>query len=351
MTRRHLTTALLCGAVVVVSGGCSDDPEPQGPASYRVVYRVDDTATATARVTTVVVDRAGPYVGRVRTLEGAPPGRKELGGTAWDGERQYVLGDRSASSVTDVAPGFTGADSNLDVSLASAFAHHLVRRGGTSTVAGRPCEVWQSKDPLDAGTWTLPTEDDHVASCVDEQGLLLSEAWTLDGRLVRTRTAVSVGAGPTLSGTALLGGKPRAGLPTAAGLEEVRRVDAPTLVEALGIPLPEPPIGFTLDRSAAVLQRELGGQPSVEGGVLTYVSTDGQRLVELRLERGLGGRTLTLPTDGVPVSLRDGRTARVEPGLVGIRASFLGGHGLLATVTADLREEALLIWAATLQLP
>jgi hypothetical protein len=299
-------------------------------------------------VTTVVIDRDGHYRGRIRTLQGPPPGGADLGGTAWDGDRQYLLTGGRATGVQDVAPGLIGADSNLDVSLASALAHHVVRRGASSTVAGLPCDLWESKDPLDASSWALPTDTDHTTSCVTADGLLLSESWTLDGRLVRTRTAVSVGPGPSLAGAALLGGRSPGPLPTTPALEEVRRVDATTLTDALGIPLPPPPIGFTLDRTAAVLQRELAGQPSVEGGVFTYVA--GERVVELRLERGLGGRTLGLPPDGIAVTLRDGRPARLTPGLLGLGVTFTAGHGLLVTVTADLREEALLLWVATLQL-
>jgi hypothetical protein len=339
--------ALLC-AVALSSGGCSSGKAEPEPTSRRVIYRVEDTAGATPAVTTVVIDRDGHYRGRVRTLQGAPPGGADLGGTAWDGERQYVLSGGRPTGVQDVAPGLTGADSNLDVSLASALAHDLVRRGATSTVADLPCDLWESKDPLDASSWALPTDTDHTTSCVSADGLLLSESWTLDGHLVRTRTAVYVGRGPSLAGTALLGGRSPGPLPTSPALEEVRRVDAAALAGSLGVPLPPPPIGFTLDRAASVLQRELAGQPSVEGGVFTYVA--GERVVELRLERGLGGRTLGLPPDGVAVSLRDGRAARLTPGLLGLGVTFTGGHGLLATATADLREEALLLWVTTLQL-
>lgn len=348
-TPRALTTALLCSAVVV--SGCSDPGDRSQPGttlSHQVVYRVDDTSTANTRVTTQVVQRGGHYRARLRTLEGPPPGSGDLGGVAWDGARQYLLkADGSASSVQAIAPGFTGADSNLDVALAAALTHDRVRRAGTDTVAGLSCTTWLSKEPLDTSTWALPTAADRTESCVSADGLLLRDRWTLAGRLVRTRTAVTVGDGPTLDGAALLGGATPGPLPTTQPLEQVRVLDADQLVEALGIPLPSPPAGFRLDRAAAVLQADQVSPAGVEGGVLTFVSRD--RLLVLRLERGLTTR-LSVPDRGVPVRLGTG-TGRLDFGLLGVKAVRLGGHGLLATVTGDLPEAELLAWAAALQLP
>jgi len=348
--RRTLATALLCSAVASSLAGCSDDEAPPAPGtpSVQVVYRVDDTSTDSTRVTTQVFQRAGHYRARLRTLEGAPPGGKDLGGVAWDGRRQYLLkADGTAESVQDVAPGFTGADSNLDVALASAVGRGLVRRGGTDTVVGTACTLWLSKEPLDTSTWALPTAQDSTRSCVSADGRLLRDEWTLAGRLVRTRTAVSVGDGPSLDGDRLLGGESPGPLPTTAPLEQVRDVAADQLVQALGIALPTPPPGFALDRSAAVLQQDGVTPTAVEGGVLTF--TAGDRLVVLRLERGLGQR-LSPPSTGVPVRV-GARTGRLDPGLLGLRLAFAAGQGLVVTVTADLPERDLLAWAASLRLP
>lgn len=350
-TCRRLTTALLCSAVVALLPGCSEEsPEPDpGTPSTQVVYRVDDTSQDVTRVTTQVVQRGGHYRARLRTLEGPPPGTKDLGGVAWDGRRQYLLRpDGTAESVQDTAPGFTGADSNLDVSLASAAAHGLVRRVGSETVAGTPCTTWLSREPLDTSTWSLPTRADTTTTCVSADGRMLRDAWTLGGRLVRTRTAVSLGDGPSLDGDRLLGDRSPGPLPSTPPLEQVKDAAADVLVKALGIPLPTPPPGFVLDRTAAVLQADQVSSAAVEGGVLTFVS--GDRLVVLRLERGLS-RPLTVPTTGVLVRLRDGRAARIDPGLLGLRAGFAGGHGLIASVTADLPEADLLAWAVTVALP
>jgi len=346
---RTLATALL-GSAVALSSACSD-PEPQrdpGRPSQQVVYRVDDTSTDTIRVTTQVHQRDGHYRARLTTLEGAPPGGKSLGGVAWDSRRQYLIrADGAAESVQDVAPGFTGADSNLDVALASAVTHGLVRRAGSDEVAGTACALWLSKEPLDTSTWALPTAIDTTRSCVSADGRLLRDEWTLGGRLVRTRTAVSVGDGPSLEGDRLLGGQSPGPLPTTAPLEQTKEVAAEQLVQALGIPLPQPPTGFRLDRSTAVLQQDRVSPTAVEGGVLTF--TSGDALVVLRLERGLGQR-LTVRSVGVPVAL-GGRKGWLDPGLLGLRLSFAGGQGLVVTVTADLPEAELLAWAGSFRLP
>jgi hypothetical protein len=80
--------------------------------------------------------------------------------------------------------------------------------------------------------------------------------------------------------------------------------------------------------------------------VLTW--TDGRRLAVLRLERGLG-RRLVPPSTGVVVRLDATRTARLAATSAGLRLTF-GAGSFVVTVTADLPEDALLAWAASLPL-
>jgi hypothetical protein len=311
------------------------------------VYRVEDSAQQPVRVTTVVVDNAPPYRGRTRTLAGPPPGTTDLGGSAADEGHQYLLDpDGGARTVAAVAPGFAPTASGLAVALPAAVRHGLVRSVGTATVAGRSCTEWLSRDPLDSGPFAAASAADRTTSCVDPDGLLLSDAWTLHGTLVRTRTAVSVGRGPSLAGSGLLGGRTPAPAPTTAAGEQVKVVDRDVLLRALAVPEPVAPQGLTADLDAAVLQLDQDGTPGVEGGVLTW--TDGRRLAVLRLERGLG-RRLTPPSTGVAVRLDAARTARLAATSVGLRLTF-GQGSFVVTVTADLPEADLLGWAAALSL-
>ncbi|HUR14493.1 MAG TPA: hypothetical protein VM097_08365 [Mycobacteriales bacterium] len=337
---------LLLAAGTALAACSSSDDSPPAASSVRVVYRVEDRAQEPVRVTTVIVEDAPPYRGRSRTLAGQPPGTTDLGGTAWDEARVYLLTPGGARVVQAVPPGFSGTARGLDVSLASALRHGLVRSTGTRQVAGRSCTEWVSKDPLDSAAFGPASATDRTTSCVDADGLLLAESWTLHGRLARTRTAISVGRGADLSGTALLSGREPVPAPTSGPGERVQVVSRAVLLKALAVAEPPAPQGFSPDREAAVIQLDPDGRIAVEGGVLTWVN--GQRLLVLRLERGLV-RPLTPPTRGVVVPLDGARSARLTATSVGLRLSF-GQGSFVVTVTADLPEDALLAWAGSLEL-
>lgn len=336
---------LLMAAGAALAACSSSSPAPKGPASLRVVYRVEDRTSQPVRVTTVVVDDAPPYRGRSRTLEGPPPGTTDLGGTAADEGHAYLLdADGRVRTVAAVAPGFSATGSGLAVALPAAQRHGLVRSTGSATVAGHSCTEWLSRDPLDSGPFAAASATDRTTSCVDADGLLLRDAWTLHGQVVRTRTAVSVGRGPSLAGSALLSGRTPAPAPSAGPGEQVKVVPRTVLLQALAVPEPLAPQGLSPDRDAAVLQLDPDGRPGVEGGVLTW--TDGRRLAVLRLERGLT-HEIAPPSTGVLVHLDTSRTARLTATSVGLRVTF-GQGSFVVTVTADLPEDEFLPWAAAL---
>lgn len=344
---RTARAVLLVTAGTALAACSSSSTPPPGPASVRVVYRVEDSAQQPVRVTTVVVEDAPPYRGRTRTLDGPPPGGTDLGGAAYDETHQYLLGaNGSVRTARDVAAGFAGTAHHLDVALASAERHRLVRRLGTATVAGRACTTWLSRDPLDSGPFAAATAADSTRSCVAADGLLLRDTWTLHGRLVRTRTAVSVGRGPSLAGSGLLSGHTPAPAPSSGPVEQVKVVTRQVLLTALAVPEPPAPQGLSPDRQAAVIELDPDGQVGAEGGVLTW--TDGTRLLVLDLRRGLTHR-LVPPTDGVPVRLDGTRSARLTPTSYGLHLTF-GAGAFVVTVSTDLPEDALLAWAASLQL-
>lgn len=345
MLRRAALT--LCGLALLGAAGCSgSSPAHQTAPGWRVVYRVDDTAGPTPRVTTQVVEVLPPYAARSITLEGAPPGGTSLGGAAWTRGHQYLVdADGTTHEVATVAPGFAGPDSHLDVALASALAHGLVRRGGTATVAGRSCTEWFSRMPLDAADVALPAGGDTTTSCVDDQGRMLRDSWSLSGKVVRTRTAVSVGAahGDPLAG-ASASPAPADQLPVL-----VKPVDVPALATALGIAVPRGPAGLRADGATALLERDLAdgsSRPLREGG--SFVWRDDRRMVTLQVQRGLVDRE-PAPTTGVLVRLSDGLPARLTPVVNGLQVKLLTASGLGVTVLGDLPERDLLAWLGTVR--
>ena len=334
--------------LVLVLAGCSGESAPQKDTpSEQIVYRVEDLTQGSKRVTTQVVAVADPQRARSVLLEGEPPGGTSLGGIAFDAGAQYLLrSDGSSVEVQTIAPTFAGPAQHLDVGLTTAIRHGQATAGATSSVAGRECTTYVSKEPLDQGLISPAVGGDTTTSCVSSEGLILSEQWSLAGSVVRRRTAVTVGEGPDLSGNGLFGGTPPTPGASSQPPEQVKPVDLATLATALGIPSPGAPLGLPLTAQVAVIQTDPGGGIAVEGGVLSWGS--GDRLVILRIERGLAA-PITVGTVGAAVEAV-GRTLRVSGVAAGVRVCFAGPRGLVATVTANVPEDDLIAWLATVSL-
>ncbi len=339
---------LVAGALATAAlAGCSDDAGTPGTPSQRIVYRVEDR-THGLRVTTVVADSVAPYLGRSVTLEGPPPGGVSLGGAAWDADTQFLLkATGEAAVVQEVAAGTAGVYPSLAVALASAERHGLARRTETATVAGIACQGWLTQSPLDSDPLTAATATDRTVSCVDADGRLLQDTWTLGGKVVRVRTAVQLGAGPTLEGAGLLQGRSPQPADPQQAREQVRVEPVQRLADAFAIPVPLAPKGFELDRATAFVTLNDAGEHRTEGVVFTYRA--GTQLAVLRLEQGLGFR-LPQGTGGVAVRLPGRAGARLTPQVNGLRLDFSPRTGRNARIVSSLTEDALLAWAATLEL-
>lgn len=354
MTRRRPGGALLAASILALLVGCSSgsgtSPSHAEATADRIVYRVDDYSSAPTRVTTQVLELSAPYTARLVTRDGPPPGGASLGGSAWDGRRTYLIDPAGVvRAVQDVVPGFAGPDAHLDVALPVAQRLGLVVSGGARrTIAGTACATWRSREPLDSAAFAPPTHSDHTVTCVDAHGRVLSERWTLHGRLVRVRTAVEIGPAPSLSAARLFGRQTPQPAPTDASGLAVKPEPVGKLTAALGIGVPTPPAGFTLDRSMALIDVERStGNPQVldEGAAFSYL--DGRHLIALVVKHGLQ-RRMTAADDGVDVQLGSEGVGRLLPVLSGLRVQFMSPRGLLVTVTGDVPETDLLTWVRNL---
>lgn len=340
---------LLPAVALLLATSCSgSDRAATGDPSLRLVYRVVDLTQGGHRVTTTVIDRTGLQRARTIDHEGDSATGLSLGGVATDAKATYLVKpDGTVALVQPIPPTFAGQAWHLSVALDFAASHGLAVRGASASIDGVACTLWNTFEPVDASPVALPLAQDHTESCVSAEGLLLQESWSIAGSVVRTRTLVSHGAGPSLDGAALFAGRTpsqgAAGPPT----ESVKEIDAPTLVTALGIPAPVAPTGLRAGRTAAVIQPDQGGQGvAVEGGVLEWLL--GDRLVVLRVERGLLA-PLRLGTAGVPVTAGS-HQVRVQAVANGLKMRFAGPQGLVATVTTDVPLEDLMPWLSTLSL-
>jgi hypothetical protein len=325
--------------LVVLAAACSGSKAPAATPSQRVVYRdVDPTGS----VSTTTVDLLPPY--RARLVTRGADG--SLSGFAWDEGSLYSIGASGTARTSAVAPGFAGPVSGLAVSLPVALRQHLLQRMGTSRVLGRDCVQWLSAEPLGSAPFAPATALDRTTSCVDDDGLVLQETWRAGGSLVRTRTAVEVGKGPSLEGAALLPDAPTP-LPS-NGAYVVRDASPADLVSAMQVPAPTAPAGFTADRSVAVLDVDPQGTGFTrEAAVFTW--RRGTQLAVLRLERDLSGHSKAT-VRGARVDLGVLGTGRLEPVYPGLRVVVDGPRGLRATATAALPEAELLAWVRTLRL-
>ncbi len=341
--------SFLLPVVLCAAAGCAGaSGDAPGGGSTRLVYRIDDLAQEPARVSTEVVDVASPQRARSITYAAQSTTGASLGGVAYSERGQYLLKpDGTSALVQDIPPTFAGPAWHLATALDVAAAHGQATAEGTRTVGTRSCTQWRTYEPLDAGPVRAATATDSAVSCVTEAGLLVQEVWTIDGDVVRRRTLVSSGSGPSLVGAGLFPGPAPSGPPQQAGLETVKDVADQTLVSALGIPLASAPLGLPRGRTVAVIQPDPGGAGvAVEGGVLAW--GQGDRLVLLRVERGLT-RRLAVGSDGTAVRVGS-RTVRVQAVAAGVKVRFAGPQGLVATVTANVPEKDLLGWLVTLSL-
>lgn len=317
--------------VVLLLVGCSDPPAPTA-TSERFTYRVVDERGA---VTEQVTDLQGPYRARTTTS-----GR---GGFLWDEVGTYVVAPDGTTTQTEyAAPGFPGPASNLDISLPVALRQQLVANLGPGTAAGKSCTRWLSQLPLDGAPFSPAITSGRTESCVDDTGLLLSETWQLNGKVVRTRSYVSTTEGPP----SLYDGKRPSPMPTSLSSVVVSRSTPDQLARLLDIPVPAAPTGLEPDRATAVLDVNASRQGFTrEAGVFTWVA--GERLVVLRVERDLeDGGTRVVRGEGVDLgSLGQGY---LEPVLAGLRVTVESGR-LRLICTADVPEAELLRWLRSVQ--
>lgn len=338
---------LLALVVLLAASACGHSASPAG--SQRIVYLVVDTAGSSPLTTTAVTDVASPYRGRTVTHQGSSIHGPLGGGFVWDERGVYTIKpDGSTTQNEYIAPGFPGPFSRLDLALPVALRQHLVASLGPGMVGKRSCTRWVSQLPLDGAPLSPATGGDRTESCVDPAGQLLSETWQVGGKVVRTRTAQSLGPGPSLVGKALFLGRQPTSLPTQRSAFVVHRSSAKELTTLMQVPAPKGPPGLTADQAVAVLDVDSSRQGFArEAAVLTWVGPS--QLAVLRIERDLEQVGAVAPR-GAPVDVGTLGSGRLEPVLAGLRVTVDGPRGLRLIATADLPESILLAWLRSLSL-
>lgn len=152
------------------------------PLAYTIVY---ETRHGEAPAVEEQFDVQRPFRSRLSTPTHQRVTDAGLLATRSDGGRWLRLEVPIALAAGDLRPEHV---------IDPALDQGLVRSRGTRTVAGRPCRLLRFGGPVSGGVFTpVGTDPDEYADvCIDGQGLVLSEIWTMDGTVVRSRHAIEV---------------------------------------------------------------------------------------------------------------------------------------------------------------
>ncbi len=280
-----LSVAVAFGALAFVSSWLGRDNPREGskvvaqggpalrisnvPGSYRIVARIDDRAGDETVTTTERAWFRRPFQSRIETFSGPPPGRTRRS------VRQGAFGVLSSVSPNaaplNIAapPSLASGDIRVDAVLREAVADRTILLRERREVFGRTCQIYRAGGPVFAGDLEryVPRSGDYADFCVDRNGIVIEEAWTFKGRLIRRRAAVDVDINPPMSKELF-----EIDTPENPDINRgaVQRIDDARPVRGLFV-LPETPTGFEeLGRygvviASAAVPNPGGGTPTGPG--------------------------------------------------------------------------------------
>lgn len=170
------------------------------PVTYRAVYRVENRAGSQPVTTTERVWVHRPFQSRTETYTGPPPGTDRL--TVRQSAFGILASSSRGSEPLNIAapPSIASGDVRVDAVLRAALEEGLIFRRERREVYGRQCQVYRAGGPVFAGDIKrlVPGSADFADFCVDRNGLVVEEAWTLKDRLVQRRVAVEIQTGGSM---------------------------------------------------------------------------------------------------------------------------------------------------------
>lgn len=311
--RRRGALALLgliaLAAVACDSGDSGDKPaapkvEPGArAASFRVVYKVDDTVGETPQVSTDVVQVALPWNGLLEHREGPPPGGAVLASTVQNQRFTFNTAQTSTGFATRRIPGLLATAPSPEALQAAADAG-LIDRGAEATVAGESCTRWtyQAVNKVLA----KPTADESVESCITTDGVPLREAITLRGKLARVTEAVQVDRNPPVTPETFLTNRDPGAEGDKGLLETEQQIteEKQTGKDIVAVTAPE---GWKITRQVKILRQAGPNSPPISLYAQAFES--GSDLVTT--EQVLLGAPAWSSEEGAPVELGGQRKGRI----------------------------------------
>jgi hypothetical protein len=319
----HLVAPKRDGSKVVA--GAAPVEIVRAPASFRVVYRLEEEGKKGVSYTTDKVAVRRPWESRLDTLAGKPPGGKVLSfQAARFGKRITGITGQDASSL-DLPPAVPPSDVRLlPVLQAGLDGGELVRRE-VREVLGRRCQVYRSAQYLSAVVLKPPTDKEYADTCVDEAGIVLEEVLVTQGDIVARRVAVEIEEDALLSDD-LFPDLPSS-VPPASGGGVLRKLKAGSMPPGDFFVLDAPPPGFELLGRYTVIppQADNFSDPTREGARRAGTSDVWVRGVDVLIVDQ--GGTLR----GDPPFTVDETNPKVDLGQLG------QGERLLSAVTNEVR--------------
>lgn len=300
MARRLPSAVALLAAVILVAAALSaGDPSEvsvHGVAAFRVVYEVEDLAGEPAtRIETLDVRR--PYDGRlVAPTSGRLSNREFLWELEGDGTPKLGYRRTPGGAVRDLSY----------AALRDAAAAGAIDLVGAGSWLGRSCTWFAFGDPFPQPL-VRPSEEGRVEACVDGDGILLREIWTIEDKVARIVEATSVDLVQADDDAFFLGRDPE---DDEVDDREVAELLRSQTVVADDVPTPdvplviEPPQGWEVDRRSVVVVAPGSGRAGQLASD-TFVEPEGEGGRLVVVERTLrSGEAPTWPTgEGEPMEV------------------------------------------------
>lgn len=304
------------------------DGGPVRPMAYQVLYRTRSDAGGTGSTSAwelLTVQR--PFEASDFTYASRPgPRSRPDGGALFTRDRLYAWSDGTLEAVSGRQPGAPGYDQDLLTQMPDLESRGLAASlGSTETVDGRACSLYRFAEPPSGPVAPL-SKTGHDDLCIDSEGLILDDVWTLKGRVVQSRRAVQVTVGPvrspfeptssTLSSSAVATAEPDPGARTF-------------------LPTPSPPPGFEAIVPENLIEPDPQGSGALVAAEVIWAFTKGPNVISVEAGNsapgqlpwsgtstvtrpltltGLGPARSAIDSDGaeIRVSLGDGQWVRIS---------------------------------------
>jgi hypothetical protein len=343
----HRVVAALLATVVVVglaaagflvwlsrqsdSAVAAPGPRSVHPAATdRAVYRVDDTAGPQPREQTDVVSVRRPGEVRVEHHDGPPPGGRIFSGIIVNRSDQTFLPDRNKTFATPLTA-VLDPDVLSEPALAAAADSGRVARLGLASVLGQQCTRYLYHH---SGGEALSRGDDQekVEVCVTSDDIMLRQAVTLAGRVVRLAEVVQLDRSPSFAPDVFASGPGE----TSAGAQVTEKVVEGRPTDAGATVAGEAPQGFHLDRRLTDSHQEID-TPLLPFYIESYVRGSEFVISQQLLVTSGAGRPWQ-STGGAPVTLAGGQTGQIlyHTGYVEVQTTVSGYPVRVVASSAEL---------------